>query len=114
MNKSYTDGQIRAILAHVDHTLLRPDAPWEEVRALCDDAVIYHTASVCIAPSYVAQASTYLNGAVPICTVIGFPNGYNTTAVKCAEAADAVDGTTCMPRSTRSRRPATGACSKSS
>lgn len=90
MNKSYTDGQIRAILAHVDHTLLRPDAPWEEVRALCDDAVIYHTASVCIAPSYVAQASTYLNGAVPICTVIGFPNGYNTTAVKCAEAADAV------------------------
>ena len=80
-----------AILSTVDHTLLRPDAVWEEIRALCDDGVRFHCASVCIPPSYVQDARAYLWDKLPVCTVIGFPNGYATTAVKCFEAAQAAE-----------------------
>lgn len=78
------------IFSRVDHTLLAQTATWEEIRQICDDAVAYGTASVCIPPSYVKQAQEYLKGKVPVCTVIGFPNGYNTTAVKEFEAKDAI------------------------
>lgn len=78
------------ILSTVDHTILGQTATWEEVKELCDDAVTYKTASVCIPPSYVKQAAEYLGEKLPVCTVIGFPNGYNTTAVKVFETADAV------------------------
>jgi deoxyribose-phosphate aldolase len=81
---------VSEILRACDHTLLTQTATWDEIRAVCDDAVRYGCASVCIPPSYVAQAADYLGGRVPVCTVIGFPNGYATTAVKCYEAADAV------------------------
>lgn len=74
----------------VDHTLLLQDATWEEIRQICDDAAAYGTASVCIPPSYVKRASEYLGGRIPVCTVIGFPNGYNTTAVKVFETEDAI------------------------
>lgn len=80
----------REILSKVDHTLLAQTATWEEIKVICDDAVAYQTASVCIPPSYVKQAAEYLGDKMPVCTVIGFPNGYNTTAVKVFETADAV------------------------
>ena len=82
--------ELKTILAHVDHTLLSPKAGWEEIRAIIDDGIRYRTASVCIPPSFVARAAGYAAGRVPVCTVIGFPNGYSTSAVKCFEAADAV------------------------
>ena len=75
----------------VDHTLLAQTATWEEIRQICDDALAYHTASVCIPPSYVKRAAEYLAGRMAVCTVIGFPNGYQTTAVKCFETRDALD-----------------------
>lgn len=78
------------ILEKTDHTLLTPSARWEEIRAICDDGIRYHTASVCIPASFVRRAAEYAAGRVAICTVIGFPNGYSTTAAKCFEAADAV------------------------
>ena len=78
------------ILSYVDHTLLNQSATWNEIKQVCDDAVKYKCASVCIPPSYVRQAKEYLKDKMKICTVIGFPNGYNTTAVKCFEAEDAV------------------------
>ena len=78
------------ILEHVDHTLLLQTATWEEIRQICDDAMQYQTASVCIPPSYVKQASEYVQGSVPVCTVIGFPNGYMTTKVKEFETRDAI------------------------
>ena len=81
---------INEILKHVDHTLLSPQATWDEIRQICDDAIKYHTASVCIPPSYVSQASKYLGERVKVCTVIGFPNGYSTTAVKAFETEDAL------------------------
>lgn len=81
---------IEKILAAVDHTLLDPAADWEAIRALCDDGMRYHTASVCIPPNLVARAANYVQGQLPICTVIGFPCGTATTAVKCFETADAV------------------------
>ena len=81
---------IQEILSKCDHTLLSPTATWEEIRALCDDGVRYGCASVCIPASYVRQAAEYLAGRLPVCTVIGFPNGYDTTAAKCFMAADAV------------------------
>lgn len=81
---------IKSILSHVDHTLLAPTATWEEIRAICDDGIAYQTASVCIPASYVAAAKEYVGDRLKICTVIGFPNGYSTTAVKCFETADAV------------------------
>lgn len=78
------------ILSMVDHTLLDRAATWEQIKAICDDGLRFSTASVCIPPSYVKEAAEYLGGRLPVCTVIGFPNGYNTTAVKCAETAEAV------------------------
>lgn len=82
--------ELSELLHRVDHTLLAQTATWAEIRQLCEDGLRYGCASVCIPPSYVKQAADFLKGALPICTVIGFPNGYNTTAVKCVEAADAV------------------------
>ena len=79
------------ILAKCDHTLLTQTATWEDIRAICDDGMRYHTASVCIPACYVKQAKDYVEGKLPICTVIGFPNGYDTTAAKCFMASDAVD-----------------------
>ena len=81
---------INEILKHVDHTLLSPQATWDEIKQICDDAIKYHTASVCIPPSYVSQAAKYLGEKVKVCTVIGFPNGYSTTAVKAFETEDAL------------------------
>lgn len=80
----------RDILAKVDHTLLKQPSTWEQIRQICDDAVTFGTASICIPPSYVKACAEYLDGKVPVCTVIGFPNGYNTTAVKVFEAKEAV------------------------
>lgn len=87
--------ELKEILQHVDHTLLSQNATWEQIRQICDDAVKYGTASVCIPPSYVKQAREYLDGLAltqgpAVCTVIGFPNGYNTTAVKEFETKDAI------------------------
>ncbi len=82
---------IERILAACDHTLLKPEATWEEIKAICDDGMKYHTASVCIPPAFVGLAKEYVGDALKICTVIGFPNGYSTTAVKVFEAGDAVD-----------------------
>lgn len=79
------------ILSHVDHTLLKQTSTWEEIKQIVDDGIKYNTASVCIPPSFVAQAAEYAKGRVKICTVIGFPNGYNTTAVKAFETSDALD-----------------------
>ncbi|MBE6008618.1 MAG: deoxyribose-phosphate aldolase [Lachnospiraceae bacterium] len=81
---------ISKILKTVDHTLLNQAATWDEIKVILDDAVKYETASVCIPASYVKDAADYLAGRIPVCTVIGFPNGYSTTAVKCFETEDAV------------------------
>lgn len=78
------------ILKYVDHTLLSQTASWEEIREILDDAMKYGTASACIPPSYVEQAAEYVQGKLPICTVIGFPNGYNTAQTKVFEAKDAI------------------------
>ena len=83
--------ELSEILAKCDHTLLAQTATWDEIRALCDDGMTYKTASVCIPASYVRQAKDYVGGRLAICTVIGFPNGYATTASKCFMASDAVD-----------------------
>lgn len=82
--------ETKEILRHVDHTLLTQTATWEEIKQICDDAIEYGTASVCIPPSYVKQAKEYVKDKMAICTVIGFPNGYNTTAVKEFEVKDAL------------------------
>lgn len=81
---------INEILSRVDHTVLCIDATENDIKTLCDDAKKYKTASVCIAPSFVKIASEYLNGEIPVCTVIGFPNGYNTTETKVFETENAV------------------------
>lgn len=78
------------IFSKVDHTLLTQTATWEEIKQICDDAVAFGTASVCIPPAYVKQAHEYLGEKMAVCTVIGFPNGYNTTAVKEFETKDAI------------------------
>ena len=83
--------ELKDILAKCDHTLLAQTATWEEIKAICDDGMKYATASVCIPASYVKQAKEYVGDKLAICTVIGFPNGYSTTATKCFEASDAVD-----------------------
>ena len=83
--------EISEILAKCDHTLLTQTATWDQIRAICDDGMKYHTASVCIPASFVRQAKEYVGEKLPICTVIGFPNGYDTTAAKCFMASDAVD-----------------------
>ena len=85
--------EIKRILAAVDHTLLAPDATWAQIQGICDDAMTWHTATVCIPASYVARSKAYMQGrldAVVVCTVIGFPTGYSTAAAKAFEAADAV------------------------
>ena len=80
----------KAILAAVDHTLLQQTATWAEIRQICDDGVAYGCASVCIPAAYVKQAAEYLGELLPVCTVIGFPNGYSTTPVKVFETKDAI------------------------
>ena len=80
----------KTVVNYVDHTLLSQTATWEEIKQICDDGVAYATSSVCIPPSYVKRAKEYLGDKLAVCTVIGFPNGYNTTAVKVFETADAV------------------------
>lgn len=82
--------EIKEILSKCDHTLLAQTATWEDIKAICDDGIKYQTASVCIPPCFVKQAIEYSKGRVAICTVIGFPNGYNTTAVKEFETKDAI------------------------
>ena len=82
--------KIEEILSKCDHTLLAQTATWAQIRAICDDGMKYHTASVCIPASYVKQAKDYVGDKLAICTVIGFPNGYDTTAAKCFMASDAV------------------------
>ena len=79
------------ILSHVDHTLLKPESTWEQIKTICDEAMEFGCATVCIPPSFVKQAAAYVQGNLKICTVIGFPNGYNTTAAKIFETKDAVE-----------------------
>ena len=79
------------ILSHVDHTLLKPESTWEQIKTLCDEAMEFGCATVCIPPSFVKQAAAYVQGNLKICTVIGVPNGYNTTAAKIFETKDAVE-----------------------
>lgn len=81
---------IKEILSKVDHTLLSQNATWNEIKLICDDGMKYETASVCIPASFVKQAKEYVGDKLAICTVIGFPNGYSTTATKCFETEDAV------------------------
>ena len=83
--------ELSEILAACDHTLLAQTATWADIRAVCDDGMKYHTASVCIPASFVKQAKEYVGDKLTICTVICFPNGYDTTAAKCFMATDAVD-----------------------
>ncbi len=82
--------QKQNILAHTDHTLLKQSATWKQIEKLCEEAQKYHMASVCIPPCYVKQAADFLQGRVPVCTVIGFPNGYQTTATKVFETKEAI------------------------
>ena len=81
----------KKILQHLDHTLLKQDATWEQIKTLCDEGMQYHVASVCIPPCYVKEARDYVADRLKICTVIGFPNGYQTTAAKVAETKEAVE-----------------------
>lgn len=81
---------VERIVRSVDHTLLKVDASWPQIQALCDDAIRYGTASVCIPPAYAEKAVDYMDGRIPVCVVIGFPNGYSTTASKIFEAQDAI------------------------
>ena len=83
--------ELKEILAKCDHTLLAQTSTWEEIKAICDDGMKYETASVCIPASFVKQAKDYVGEKLAICTVIGFPNGYATTAAKCFMATDTVD-----------------------
>ena len=83
--------ELKEILSRCDHTLLSQTASWEEIRAVCGDGMKYGCASVCIPASYVRQAADYTGGKLPVCTVIGFPNGYDTTAAKCFMAKDAAE-----------------------
>ena len=82
--------ELSEILSKCDHTLLAQTATWNQIKAICDDGMKYHTASVCIPASHVRQAKEYVGNRLAVCTVIGFPNGYDTTAVKCFMAVDAV------------------------
>ncbi len=82
--------ELSQILKRCDHTLLSQTATWQEIKAICDDGIKYQTASVCIPASFVKQAKEYVGDKLAICTVIGFPNGYATTAAKCFMAHDAV------------------------
>ena len=84
--------EIKEILSKVDHTLLAQTSTWDQIKQICDDGMKYETASVCIPASYVKEAKEYVGEKLKICTVIGFPNGYSTTAAKCFETEDAVSG----------------------
>ena len=79
------------IIEKVDHTLLAQESTWEDIKSICDDGMKYNTASVCIPPSFVERAKEYVGEKLAICTVIGFPNGYQTTKVKVCETADAIE-----------------------
>ena len=81
---------VKEILAHCDHTLLKQESTWGQIKAVCDDGLKYECASVCIPASFVKQAADYVGNDLKICTVIGFPNGYSTTAVKVFETEDAI------------------------
>lgn len=83
--------EVKEILKRVDHTLLAQGATWEEIKKICDDAMEYGTASVCIPPSFVGQAKEYVKERMAVCTVIGFPNGYQTTKTKVFETKDALE-----------------------
>lgn len=83
--------ELEKIISAVDHTLLTQGATWEEIQKICEEAMKYRTASVCIPPSFVKQAAEYLQGQIPVCTVIGFPNGYQTTETKVFEGEDAIE-----------------------
>ena len=89
-NKKGDKMELKEILTHVDHTLLKQESTWGQIKAICDDGIKFNTASVCIPPSYVKECAEYCGDRLKICTVIGFPNGYNTTACKVFETADAV------------------------
>ncbi|MDK2562109.1 deoxyribose-phosphate aldolase [Romboutsia sedimentorum] len=80
----------KTILSTVDHTLLKQTATWEDIKVICEDAMKYEVASVCIPPSFVKKAKEFVGDKMQVCTVIGFPNGYNTTAVKVFETKDAI------------------------
>lgn len=82
---------INKIVSKVDHTLLKVDATWNDIKKLCDEAMEYKTASICIPPAYIKRAADYLNGNIPVCTVIGFPNGYNTKDSKVFETKNAIE-----------------------
>jgi len=82
--------ELKEILSRADHTLLKPDSTWEQIREICDDGLKYGCASVCIPAAFVKKASEYLGEALKVCTVVGFPNGYSTTAVKVFETEDAI------------------------
>lgn len=82
--------EIKEILKYVDHTLLKQESTWEQMKVICDDAIKFSTASVCVPPSFVKQCKDYCGDKMKICTVIGFPNGYNTTATKVFETEDAI------------------------
>ena len=82
--------EIKEILKYVDHTLLKQESTWEQMKVICDDAIKFSTASVCVPPSFVKQCKDYCGEKMKICTVIGFPNGYNTTATKVFETEDAI------------------------
>jgi len=88
--KGVFEMDVKEMLSKVDHTLLQQAATWEEIKQICDDGVKYGCASVCIPASYVKQAAEYLGDRLPVCTVIGFPNGYSTTATKVFETKDAI------------------------
>lgn len=79
------------ILSYVDHTLLKQTATWNEIKVICDDAIKYKTASVCIPPCFVGEAKEYVGENMAVCTVIGFPNGYNSTPTKVFETIDAIN-----------------------
>jgi len=90
LNQKYGNYTGKQILSYCDHTILKQDSTWNDVKRICDEGMEGQTASVCIPPSFVKQAAEYVNGKLPICTVIGFPNGYMTTNAKVFETADAV------------------------
>ncbi len=90
LNQKYGNYTGRQILSFCDHTILKQDSTWEDVKRICDEGIMGNTASVCIPPSFVKQAYEYAENRLPICTVIGFPNGYMTTKTKAFETADAV------------------------
>ncbi len=82
--------EIKELLKHVDHTLLLQPSTWDQIKQICDDAMKYETASVCIPPSYVKEAYDYMGGKIPVCTVVGFPNGNTTTGTKVFETKEAL------------------------